>query len=348
LSGQAPVGGRYSFERPLGHGGMALVQLAHDRELDRPVAIKLLADNLAGDPGFRLRFLREGQIAARLSHPNVVQVFDVGDEGGRPYIVMEYVEGETLAERLVRRRRLPPAEVVDLGLQVSAGLAHAHAAGLVHRDVNPRNLLLGLDGTVKIADFGIARPLGDSDLTQTGAVLGTMAYLAPEQARGLEVTTAVDCYSLGAVLYEALGGRPAYAATSLAGLIEAQQAGAIAPPEGAPPWLAHLILRCLAAEPAERPSAFEIAAELRAAPEARATVPLLPTATAVLRRPARYRVSRRARAALIGGAVGATALGLALASIGGGHAAKPAPRPAPSIAPAAQARDLARWLRAHG
>jgi serine/threonine-protein kinase len=315
---------------------MAVVQLAHDRELDRPVAIKLLADNLAGDPGFRLRFLREGQIAARLSHPNVVQVFDVGDEGGRPYIVMEYVEGETLAERLVRLGRLPPAEVVDLGLQVAAGLAHAHAAGLVHRDVNPRNLLLRRDGTVKIADFGIARPLDDSGLTQTGAVLGTMAYLAPEQARGLEVTTAVDCYALGAVLYEAVGGRPAYAAASLAGLIEAQQAGAIAPPEGAPPWLA------------ERPSASEIAAELRAAPEARATVPLLPTATAVLRRPSRYRVSRRARAALIGGAAGATALGLALASIGGGHASRHAPPPAPPISPAAQARDLARWLRAHG
>lgn len=350
---QAPAGGRYSLERPLGHGGMALVFLAHDGELERPVAIKFLADNLAGDPDFHRRFLREGRIAARLSHPNVVQVFDVGEDDGRPYIVMEYVDGETLAERLTRRRPLPPAEVVDLGLQVSAGLAHAHAAGLVHRDVNPRNLLLRQDGTVKIADFGIARLLEDSALTQEGTVLGTIAYLAPEQAKGLETTTAVDCYALGAVLHEALQGRPPYTADSLAKLIEAQR-HAPAPPAGAQPWLAHLVLRCLARDPVDRPSASEINAELRAPPEKQATVPLLLSETAVLTAPSRFRVSRRARAALIGAAIGVAALGLALSSLGGGgHAPKPASAPTPPSSPpspsspVAQARDLAAWLRAH-
>ena len=147
-------GGRYRLERPLGHGGMATVYLAQDEELHRPVAIKLLAENLAGDAAFRERFLREARLAARLSHPNVVAVYDAGEaEDGRPYIVMEYVPGTTLAEL----GRVPPDEAVGLAVQACRGLAHAHSAGLVHRDVKPQNLLLREDGTVNVADFGIAR-----------------------------------------------------------------------------------------------------------------------------------------------------------------------------------------------
>src|SRR5689334_17683203 len=176
---------------------MATVYLAQDEELHRPVAVKVLAENLAGDAALRERFLREARLAARLSHPNVVSVYDAGEtEDGLPYIVMEYVPGTTLAEL----GRVPPHEGVELVLQACRGLAHAHAAGLVHRDVKPQNLLLRDDGTVKVADFGIARAAETTALTQIGTVLGTAAYLSPEQALGEEVTAAADVYSLGAVL----------------------------------------------------------------------------------------------------------------------------------------------------
>ena len=179
------AGGRYRLGRPLGHGGMATVYLGRDSELDRPVAVKVLAENLAGDAVFRERFLREARLAARLSHPNVVSVYDAGEDAdGRLYIVMECVEGETLADVLRERGRLPAAEAVGLALQACRGLAHAHAAGLVHRDVKPQNLLLREDGTLKIADFGIARAAETTALTQVGTVLGTAAYLSPEQALG--------------------------------------------------------------------------------------------------------------------------------------------------------------------
>src|SRR6185312_8060205 len=186
-------GGRYRLDRSLGHGGMATVFLARDEELDRPVAIKLLAENLAGDSAFRDRFLREARLAARLSHPNVVSVYDAGEaEDGRPFMVMEYVPGKTLAEV----GRPTPAEAVGLVLQACQGLAHAHEAGLVHRDVKPQNLLLRDDGVLKVADFGIARAAETTALTQVGTVLGTAAYLSPEQALGEEVTPATDVYSL--------------------------------------------------------------------------------------------------------------------------------------------------------
>jgi serine/threonine protein kinase len=184
MSGEAVAHGRYRLERPLGHGGMASVYLALDTELDRPVAVKLLAENLSGDESFRVRFVREARLAAGLSHPNVVGVYDAGEEDGRPYIVMELVEGETLADVLARRKRLPPDVAVGLALQACAGLERAHAAGLVHRDVKPQNLLVRRDGTLKVADFGIARAAEATALTQVGTVLGTAAYLSPEQLAG--------------------------------------------------------------------------------------------------------------------------------------------------------------------
>jgi serine/threonine-protein kinase len=271
---------RYRIERSLGHGGMAIVYLAHDRELNRPVALKVLAEQYAQDETFRARFVREAQIAARLAHPNVVQVFDVGEEEGRPYIVMECVEGETLADVLRRRGKLPPAEARDLALQACAGLAHAHGAGLVHRDVKPQNLILRADGTLKVADFGIARAVeSTTQLTQVGTVLGTAAYLSPEQAAGEEVTPASDVYSLGAVLYELLTGRPPHTFESLSELALKQREGLIQPardiePE-VPEELEAAVMRMLARDVRFRPrSAAEAARELEAASPKPPTKPL--------------------------------------------------------------------------
>jgi tRNA A-37 threonylcarbamoyl transferase component Bud32 len=212
------VAGRYEVVRPLGHGAMATVDLAHDVELDRPVALKRLAENFARDDGLRRRFVREARLAARLAHPHVVRVFDVGEDDGRPFIAMEYVEGETLADLVARRGPLPAAEAARLGMHMCAGLAAAHAAGLVHRDVKPQNLLLGTDGALKLGDFGIAAGHEGTRLTVAGTVLGTAGYLAPEQARGEQVTAAADIYAVGAVLYELLTGGPARSAGSLAEL----------------------------------------------------------------------------------------------------------------------------------
>jgi serine/threonine protein kinase len=199
---------RYRRVRQLGHGGMATVEVARDTELDRPVAIKRLAENLAAKEEYKQRFLREARLAARLSHPNIVAVYDAGAENGVPFIVMEYVEGETASDLLRRRGRLEPAEAVALAVQACSGLETAHQAGLIHRDIKPQNLLITTDGTLKIADFGIARSLDGTQLTQVGTVLGTAGYLAPEQAAGESVTAAADIYALGAVLYELLTGAP--------------------------------------------------------------------------------------------------------------------------------------------
>src|SRR5205823_1986720 len=247
------IGGRYALDRPLGRGGMASVYLGHDGQLERRVAVKLLAPGVARDHDLRRRFARESRLAARLSHPNVVAVYDAGEEDGRPYIVMEYVEGETVADVLRRRGSLPPEEAVEIAAQVCAGLAHAHAHGLVHRDVKPQNLLVARDGRVKIADFGVARGDDASKLTQAGTVLGTAAYLSPEQAAGAEVGPCSDIYSVGAVLYELLSGSTPYRFESLAGLAAPRTAPPPLPPH-VPPALAEVVARCLAPDPDDRPA----------------------------------------------------------------------------------------------
>ena len=187
---------------------MALVYLARDRKLDSLVAVKLLADNLSADPELRERFRREAELARRLSHPNVVRVLGSGETDGRAFIVLEFVECGNLAEELARAGPLSPERVAELGAQAAAGLAHAHERGLVHRDVKPQNLLLAADGTLKVSDFGIAHAVDGTRLTAIGSVLGTAAYLAPEQARGEETTAACDVYALGVVLRELSGGTP--------------------------------------------------------------------------------------------------------------------------------------------
>ncbi len=339
---ETSVGGRYRLERPLGHGGMASVYLAHDAELDRPVAVKLLAESLAGDIAFRKRFLREARLAARLSHPNVVAVFDAGEaDGGRPYIVMEYVDGTTLEGR----GPLPAAEAVALAVQACHGLAHAHAAGLVHRDVKPHNLLLRTDGTLKVADFGIARAAEATALTQIGSVLGTAAYLAPEQAAGEEVTAAADVYSLGAVLYELLAGRPPHEPASLTDLADPPEIRPVS--ELAPQVTRHVedaVMRSLARNPAYRPaSADELASELGDQPAAATRV--------ASKAPAGRSRTRWWLAVPAAAAIGAVAAAVVFIT---NDDSKPPPRPAPAavrpIPPGAnaqeQARNVAAWLRA--
>jgi hypothetical protein len=189
--------GRYRLERLLGHGGMAAVWLGHDEVLERPVAVKVLADTIAGDPEFVARFRREARTAAGLSHPNLVGVYDYSEEGERPYLVMQFVPGEDLASLLAR------GEAVDrdkLARELLAALAHIHAAGILHRDVKPANVIVEPDGTAKLIDFGIALPRDATALTSTGLVLGTERYAAPEVMEGRPATERSDLYSCGVVL----------------------------------------------------------------------------------------------------------------------------------------------------
>jgi len=378
------MSGRYRIEQPLGHGGMAVVYRAYDEALGRVVAVKLLAENLAGEESFRRRFLREARLAARLAHPNIVYVYDTGEDEGRPFIVMECVEGESLAELLAREHKLEPGRAVALARQACLGLQHAHEQGLVHRDLKPQNLLLDSAGTLKIADFGIARSAQGTRLTEIGSVLGTAAYLAPEQATGEQATTAADIYSLGVVIYQMLAGVTPFSYESLADFLHGQTQ--LVPPladlaPAVPPALEETVMRTLAREPRYRPlSAAALAHELAAALPGTATEPLpgaggmpshrpetAPTRlsltqliTTPLRRVRSNWGRRRAgrggerRAWLVVLAVllaaAALALGLVLATSGGSNAPERRPAVAPAAgkgAPAEQARALARWLRAH-
>ena len=221
----AEIAGRYRLEGRLGFGGMSTVHLAHDLRLERPVAVKLLAEHLAEDPTFVSRFQREAQAAARLVHPNVVQVFDSGQDEttGQYFIVMEYIEGSSCAEILRDDGWVEVEEAVSIIEQACEGLDYAHRHGVVHRDVKPGNLLRAREGEVKLADFGIAKATEQSSITQVGSVLGTAAYLAPEQARGEEAGPSADLYALGVVAYQLISGRLPYEATSLTELALKQQ-----------------------------------------------------------------------------------------------------------------------------
>jgi serine/threonine-protein kinase len=225
MTGTTTIGGRYRIEGRLGVGGMSTVHLAFDQRLERYVALKLLAEHLADDPTFVSRFRREALAAARLVHPNIVQVFDFGfDEGHHQhFIVMEHVRGSSCAELLRDRGHLDVDEALEIVTQACRGLDYAHRHGVVHRDVKPGNLLVPEDRVVKLADFGIARATDQSSITQVGSVLGTAAYLSPEQARGAEAGPRADLYSLGVVTYQLISGRLPYEATSLSELALKQQ-----------------------------------------------------------------------------------------------------------------------------
>jgi serine/threonine protein kinase len=257
---------RFRTVRVLGHGGMSTVYLAHDAEVGRDVALKVLASNLADDDVFKARFLREGQLAARVSHPNIVEVYAVGEDERGPFIVMEYVDGGTLAAELASHGRFAAEKAVTVAAGVSSALAEAHNSGVVHRDVTPRNVLLGVGGLPKLSDFGIARPLDGTRLTEVGTIMGTAGYLAPEQARGEVVTPAADVYSLGAVLYELLTGRPPFDADTVPGLLLQSASGRVVAPSklvsGISRALEDTVLRMLATAPENRPSAAALAETL--------------------------------------------------------------------------------------
>src|SRR6059058_4208371 len=200
------LNGRYRLEARIGAGGMSTVYRALDETLQRRVAVKLMNREVVSDSAQLERFRREARAVAQLNHPHVVGVIDAGEDEGRPYIVFEYVEGETLKDRIRRRGRLPIPEAVAYAIEIARALGAAHARHIVHRDVKPQNVLIDEEGTAKVTDFGIARTLDQEGLTADGRVLGTTDYVSPEQALGHAVTGQSDLYSLGIVLYEMLTG----------------------------------------------------------------------------------------------------------------------------------------------
>jgi eukaryotic-like serine/threonine-protein kinase len=294
------IGGRYELEELIGSGGMARVFRAHDTLLERKVALKILDERYLDDEEYVERFRREARAAAQLSHPNIVTVIDRGEADGRQFIVYEYVEGETLKDLVARSGPLPVGEALDLALQVGRALAFAHTFGLVHRDVKPQNVLLNGDGRAQVTDFGIARSLDvEKGVTQTGTVLGTSNYIAPEQARGEQVEERSDVYSLGVVLYELLTGEVPFAGESFVA-VAMRHINEPAPDirerrPGVPPRLAAAIDRALEKDPAERFEMEELVGELEAClaeldgGDEDATVVVRPTGARRRARPARRR-----------------------------------------------------------
>ncbi|NMB11853.1 MAG: Stk1 family PASTA domain-containing Ser/Thr kinase, partial [Firmicutes bacterium] len=247
---------RYEIEDRIGEGGMALVYRAKDRLLHRWVAVKILREQYASDEDFVERFRREAQAAASLSHPNVVNIYDVGEVQNTYYIVMEYVRGINLKELIRKEGKLTPELSVDIALQVAAALGHAHRNHLVHRDIKPHNILITDEGRVKVTDFGIARAVSTSTLTQTGLVIGSVHYFSPEQARGGVSSEQSDIYSLGIVLYEMLTGTvPFTGETPIAVALQQLQDPVPSPRKldpSIPKPLEDVILKALAKEPQER------------------------------------------------------------------------------------------------
>lgn len=261
------VGGRYEIIELLGSGGMANVYRAHDPQLGRDVAVKILADRYTADPAFVERFRREASAAAQLNHPNIVQVFDRGEADGTYYIVMEYLVGPDLKSLIRTRGALPPLEAIDNAQQILAALAAAHRRDVIHRDIKPQNVMFASDGLLKVTDFGIARAGTGSDMTEAGSVIGTAQYLSPEQAHGGELTSASDCYSAGIVLYEMLTGRVPFDGDRPVVVAMKQINEPPVPPRtyepGIPPALEAVVLTALAKRPSERyRSAEEFSAAL--------------------------------------------------------------------------------------
>lgn len=245
-------GGRYEVHRRLGAGGMGIVVQATDTRLHREVAIKLLADNLAADETSRERFLREARAAASLSDPHIVQVHDVDEQDGRPYLVMELVDGPSLGDVLATQGPFDPHDVMEVAADALAGIANAHGRDLLHRDIKPGNLLRAPNGLIKVTDFGVAHAGDGPQLTRTGMVIGTAPYLAPERAAGAQATVRTDLYALGATLVELLTGRPPQGEEPADLDLEV------------PAALGHLLDRLLARDPEQRPASAEAALALLA------------------------------------------------------------------------------------
>lgn len=247
-------GDRYRLQLRIAIGGMGEVWQAEDELILRPVAIKILKEEYLSDPNFLERFRSEAKSAALVEHEGIANVYDYGEDTGAAYLVMELVPGESLSRLLEREKRLPEDQVLDIMAQTSRALAAAHARGLVHRDIKPGNLLITPEGKVKITDFGIARVGDQVPLTKTGQVMGTVQYLAPEQATGKSSTPATDLYSLGVVSYEALAGkRPFTGENQMAIAMAHINEMPPALPESIDPRVQNLVLSCLAKKPTQRP-----------------------------------------------------------------------------------------------
>jgi serine/threonine-protein kinase len=289
-------GDRYEVEGPLGSGGMAEVWKGHDRVLNRTVAIKTLLPQFARDASFVDRFRREAQAAARLNHHGIVSVYDSGTDGDTPYIVMQYIEGRTLADFLGSGKTLPPMQAATIGQEIAEALGAAHAQGVIHRDIKPANVMITREGKVLVMDFGIARLIsGPETAPQTSAVLGTASYLSPEQAQGQPVDARSDIYALGVVLYEMLTGRPPFTGDSPMAIAYKQVNATPEAPSSlnpdVPPELDAVVMRALSKNPANRyQTGREFADDLeraRTGGQVLAT-PLLPAggeATQVISRP---------------------------------------------------------------
>ncbi|MDP9299736.1 MAG: Stk1 family PASTA domain-containing Ser/Thr kinase [Actinomycetota bacterium] len=298
------LGERYRVEARIGAGGMAEVYRGFDPVLNRTVAIKVLLPQFARDAGFVARFRREAQAAARLNQPTIVGVYDTGSDGDRQYIVMEFVEGRTLADFLASGRRPTLVQAVELTRKIAEALAAAHAQGIVHRDIKPGNVMVTRDGFVKVMDFGIARMQTDVTAPQTSSVIGTPTYLSPEQAQGQAVDARSDIYSLGCVLYELLAGRPPFTGDTPVAIAYKQVNETPVPPSAhnpdVPPRLDAVVMKCLAKNPANRyQSAEELAADLERIKQGQdvEATPLLAgagagDATQVIARPAPTQVMR--------------------------------------------------------
>src|SRR5580692_4186421 len=250
------LGSRYEILELLGEGGMGAVYKAADREVDRIVALKVIRPEMASNPEILARFKQELLLSSQVTHRNVIRIYDLGEAQGVKFITMEYLEGENLHQILKTRGKLEVAESVDIMEQVACGLAAAHAVGIIHRDLKPSNIMRDKSGRVVLMDFGLARTFSGDGMTQTGAMLGTMEYMSPEQAQGMDVKASSDIFTVGLILYELLAGvTPFYAESAIASLLKRTQQRAIPLADvdkNIPGSLSNIVAKCLEKEPAKR------------------------------------------------------------------------------------------------
>ena len=250
------LGGRYRLVELLGQGGMATIYRARDAQLDRDVAVKLIRPEYGEDPDFLSRFRDEARAAASLNHPNIVSVFDFGEGESGPYLVMELLEGEDLASIIRGNGPLAPRQAARVSAEAAKALQAAHVRGIVHRDVKPSNILVGRDGRIKVADFGIARAINEAQVTVPGVAMGSVHYFSPEQARGEPATVSSDIYALGIVLFESLTGQRPFSGDGAAAIALARLTTTPPRPsalrQGVPPELDAIVTKAMALDPAAR------------------------------------------------------------------------------------------------